>query len=93
MMSKISRRDRLKIYSDLLTVLHEEAKNEKIVLSWVQVRTNLPFDRLKKHIHELTKLGLIVDEVSLKLTEKGKQYLKEYENVLEFIKRMGIPYG
>ncbi|MCL5878138.1 MAG: winged helix-turn-helix domain-containing protein [Candidatus Bathyarchaeota archaeon] len=90
---RTSRRDKLKIYSDLLTVLHEESKNGKIVLSWVQVRTNLPFDRLKKNIHELTKIGLIEDEVSLKLTEKGKQYLKEYEKVLEFIKRMGIPYG
>ncbi len=91
-MSKISRRDRLKIYGDLLAVLYEEAKNEKIVLSWVQVRTNLPHDRLKNHIHELVKLGLIEDEVSLKVTEKGKQYLKEYEKVLEFIKRMGITY-
>jgi predicted transcriptional regulator len=86
------RRDRLKIYGDLLAVLNEEAKSEKIVLSWVQVRTNLPFDRLKGFIVELIKLGLIEDDGSLKLTEKGRQYLKEYKNVLEFIKRMGITY-
>ncbi len=91
-MTKISRRDRLKIYGDLLAVLYEEAKSEKIVLSWVQVRTNLPFDRLKIHVRELVKLGLIEDEASLKVTEKGKEYLKEYERVLEFIKRMGITY-
>jgi predicted transcriptional regulator len=90
-MAKI-RRDRLKIYGDLLAVLNEEAKNEKIVLSWVQVRTNLPFNRLKGFISDLVKLGLIKDEVSLKITEKGKQYLKEYEQVLKFIKRMGITY-
>lgn len=90
-MSKI-RRDRLKIYGDLLTVLNEAAKNEKVVLSWVQVRTNLPFTRLKGFIQDLIKLGLIEDEGSLKLTEKGKQYLKEYALVLKFIKRMGITY-
>ncbi len=90
-MSKI-RRDRLKIYGDLLAVLNEEAKNEKIVLSWVQVRTNLPFTRLKSFIQDLIKLGLIEDEDTLRLTEKGKQYIKEYGKVLEFIKRMGITY-
>ena len=91
-MKKISRRDKLKIYGDLLSALNRETKTEKIVLSWVQVRTNLPFDRLKAFIQELIKLELIEDEVSLKLSEKGKQYLKEYEKVLEFIKRMGITY-
>jgi predicted transcriptional regulator len=90
-MSKI-RRDRLKIYGDLLAVLYEEGKTGKIVLSWVQVKTNLPFNRLKGFLQDLTKLGLIEDEVSLKLTEKGKEYLKEYKKVLEFIKRMGITY-
>ena len=90
-MSKI-RRDRLKIYGDLLAVLNEEAKNEKIVLSRVQVRTNLPFTRLKGFIQDLIKLGLIEDEDMLKLTEKGKQYLKEYDQVLKFIKLMGITY-
>ena len=88
-MSKI-RRDRLKIYGDLLAVLNEEAKKERIVLSRVQVRTNLPFTRLKSFIQDLIQLGLIED--SLKLTEKGKQYLKEYDHVLNFIKRMGITY-
>lgn len=88
----ISRRDKLKIYNDLLTVLNEEAKKEKIILSWVQVKTNLPFDRLKKNVQELIQIGLIEDEVSLKLTEKGREYIKEYKKVMEFIKRMGIEY-
>ena len=91
-MKKISRRDKLKIYGDLLSVLSDEGKNEKIVLTRVQIRINVPFDRLKNYIFELNELGLIQDEKSLKLTEKGKQYLREYERVLEFMKRMGISY-
>lgn len=90
-MSRI-RRDRLKIYGDLLAVLNEEAKHEKIVLSWIQVKTNLPFNRLKGFIQDLVELGLIEDGISLKLSEKGIQYLKEYKQVLKFIKRMGISY-
>ena len=91
-MKKISRRDKMKIYGDLLSVLSDEGKNEKIVLTRVQIQINVPFDRLKKYIFELIELGLIQDETSLKLTEKGKQYLREYDSVLEFMTRMGISY-
>jgi predicted transcriptional regulator len=91
-MKKISRRDKLKIYGDLLSVLNDESKTDNIVLTRVQVRINVPFDRLKNYIFELNQLDLIQDETSLKLTEKGKQYLREYEKVLEFMKRMGISY-
>ena len=91
-MKKISRRDKLKIYGDLLSVLNDEGKTEKIVLTHIQIRINVPFDRLKNYLFELKELGLIQDEISLKLTEKGKQYLTEYDRVLEFMKRMGIMY-
>ncbi len=92
-MKKIPRRDRLKIYGDLLAVLNAEAKNEKVVFCRIQVQLNVPFDRLKAYILELKELGLIQDENSLKLTPKGKEYLREYKKVLEFIKRMGIAYS
>jgi predicted transcriptional regulator len=89
---KISRRDKLKIYGDLLLVLNDESKNEKIILTRVQVRINVPFDRLKKYISDLVDLGLIDDESSLRITEKGRQYLREYEKVLDFMNRMGLTY-
>jgi predicted transcriptional regulator len=91
-MKRIARRDRLKIYGDLLAILYAEGRGEKIVLTHVQVQIKVPFDRLKNYISELTNLGLIQDEATLKLTEKGKQYLVEYEKVLDFMKRMGIAY-
>jgi predicted transcriptional regulator len=92
-MKKIPRRDRLKIYGDLLSALKSEANNEKVVLSHIQVHINVPFDRLKNYIIELKNLGLIEDETSLKLTEKGKQYLQEYEKILDFMRRMGLTYS
>jgi predicted transcriptional regulator len=91
-MKKIPRRDRMKIYGDLLSILYADSKEEKIVLTRVQVQINVPFDRLKNYISELASLGLISDETTLRVTEKGKQYLSEYENVLDFMKRMGIAY-
>ncbi len=89
---KIPRRDKLKIYGDLLSVLNVESKNEKIVLTWVQVKINVPFDRLKTYISDLKELGLIEDETTLRLTEKGRQFLREYESVIDFMKRMGLTY-
>jgi predicted transcriptional regulator len=91
-MRKLPRRDKLKIYGDLLFILYTESKKEKVVLTRVQLKINVPFDRLKTYIAELKELGLIEDEPSLKLTDKGKQYLREYETVLDFMKRMGLTY-
>lgn len=87
---KTARREKLVIYGDLLEILNEESKSDRIVLTRVQVKINVSFDRLKKYISNLVELGLLEDENSLKLTEKGKEYLKEYERVLDFIKRMGL---
>jgi predicted transcriptional regulator len=89
---RIQRRDKLKIYSDLLFSLRAESITEKIVLTRVQSRIRVPYDRLKTYIEELVDLGLIQDETSLKLTEKGIQYLREYERVLDFMERMGLKY-
>ena len=91
-MKKIQRRDRLKIYGDLLSVLHSESNAEKIVLTQIQAKIRVPFDRLKTYIKELVNLGLVQDETSLLITKKGKQYLREYERVLDFMKRMGLSY-
>lgn len=91
-MKKISRRDRLKIYGDLLAILCAESKNQKIIISRIQLQMNVPLDRLRTYLLELKRLGLIVDEQNLMLTEKGKEYIREYKKVLEFIKRMGLVY-
>jgi predicted transcriptional regulator len=91
-MRKLPRRDKLKIYGDLLSILYSESKEEKVVLTHVQLKSNVPFDRLKTYIAELKELGLIQDKPSLKLTDKGKMYLREYETVLDFMKRMGLTY-
>jgi predicted transcriptional regulator len=83
-------RSKMEIYGDLLAVLNDEANSEKIVLTRIQCRINVPFDRFKKYISELVHLDLIQDETSLKLTEKGKIYLKVYEQILVFMEYMGL---
>lgn len=91
-MKKLARRDKAKIYHDILVTIQDEAKKGTIVLTRVQQKTNVPFDRLKAYLTELRELGFIQDESLLKLTEKGKEFLSEYEKVLDFMKRMGLIY-
>jgi predicted transcriptional regulator len=91
-MKKIARRDKMKIYGDLLAILQSEDNKEEIVLTRLQVKLNVPFDRLKQYLNEIGELGLIEDETSPKLTKKGEQYIREYEKVLDFMKRMGLEY-
>ena len=82
----------MKIYGDLLAAISEEAKNQKIVLTRVQVRINVPYDRLKAYISELTELQLIRSDASLEITDKGRKYLKEYKRIIDFMKYMGLTY-
>ncbi len=91
-MRTIPRRDKLKIYGDLLSALYYQSSAEKVVLTQIQVKINVPYDRLKTYIKEIKDLGLIQDETSLQLTEKGIQYLRMYKNVLDFMKIMGLTY-
>ena len=75
-MSKKARRNKMKIYGDLLFTLNaEKSKPDKIVLTHIQTKMNVPFDRLKSYISDLQDLNLIEDQLSYNLTQKGKQYL------------------
>jgi predicted transcriptional regulator len=89
---KIKKRDKMKIYGDLLIIILAESANGKIIVSHIQTKTNVPFIRIKKYFLDLKELGLIEDETSLKVTEKGKQYIREYKAVLAFMERMGMGY-
>jgi predicted transcriptional regulator len=92
-MKTFARRDKVKIYGDILSAIQDESKGEqKIILTRIQQKTNVPFDRLKTYLSELRELGMIRDESSPKLTKKGQQFLTEYEKVLDFMKRMGLTY-
>lgn len=88
---KTKRRDKMKIYGDLLILLLTEAPQRKNV-SKILTKCNVPFTRFKKYISELKELDLIENETTLKVTEKGIDYLHEYEALLSFMKRMGISY-
>jgi predicted transcriptional regulator len=90
-MKKKTRRNKMKIYGYLLFTLQTEKRSlDKVVLTHIQTKVNVPFDRLKSYISDLEDLGFIEDQLSFNLTQKGKQYLDEYKKILDFMERMGI---
>ncbi len=91
-MKSFQRRDRMKIYRDILLCIRDESKRGRIIPTRIQQKANVPFDRLKSYMSELCEIGLIADEVAYELTEKGREYIAEYEKVLDFMKRMGLAY-
>ncbi len=91
-MKSLARRDKLKIYGDVLSYISSESGRGKVVLTQLQIKTNVPFDRLKVYLAELEELGLIKDESPPSLTAKGLEFLREYEKVADFMYRMGLTY-
>jgi predicted transcriptional regulator len=87
-----NRRDKMKIYGDLLSILSAEPKSEKMILTHIQVKMNVPFDRFKQYLSDLEELGFIENQASLKLTNKGKRYLEDYRKILDLMDHMGISY-
>ncbi|MGE5554798.1 MAG: winged helix-turn-helix domain-containing protein, partial [Methanocella sp.] len=54
----------------------------------IQVQIDVPFDRLKKYLSELRALDFIEKGKTLKVTNKGKEYMQEYEHIVDFIEKL-----
>ncbi|MCW4029553.1 MAG: winged helix-turn-helix domain-containing protein [Candidatus Bathyarchaeota archaeon] len=92
-MRKTARRDTLKIYNDLLSILNSvEYRKNKFPLTTISLKLNVPFDRFKSYLSDLNHLGLIDNETSPNLTEKGREYLAEYKKIIRFMDDMGITH-
>ena len=93
-MSKASRRYRsnVSIVADILEAVKEE---ERIGKTRIMQKANLPTDRLEARLGELLHEGLIEEETEddrkyYRLTEKGYDFLEEYERATSFLKAFGI---
>ncbi|MCW3133487.1 MAG: winged helix-turn-helix domain-containing protein [Methanophagales archaeon] len=76
------RRGKLEIIMDILSVAMKEAKKTEIVY-----KANLNFKRVGKYLPYLEEKGLIENIGSeYKTTEKGKQFLRDYQKMQEQLK-------
>jgi len=86
-------RSKTRIYADILTsILKQGGKSRPTRLLY---GANLSYKRLKRHLRQLTELGLVEKEkgnemVLYKLTNKGRTFIIEFAKVEKFAEAFGI---
>ncbi len=87
---KLRRRERSRIYYDILSSIIEQESEAQAKITRVQNDVNLPSDRLRTHLREMSSLGLVEYGESLTSTEKGRTFADEFKRVLEILRQFGL---
>jgi predicted transcriptional regulator len=84
-------RDRVTIYYDVLcSIVRQEETEGRVRITWVQNQVNLASDRLREHLREMQQHGLLAYGETLVSTKKGREFIAEYENVHDVLKRFAL---
>jgi predicted transcriptional regulator len=84
----------LELYNDILKAIGDEIVNDdnSVVLpTRVQLRCNLAYDKLTRYLDELENRKMILQSPLL-ITEKGRDFLQDYDRISNFVLEMGIKY-
>jgi predicted transcriptional regulator len=85
------KRNKLEIYNDILSAIELELQSGQAKPTRVQSRSNLAYDKLVRYIDELKNKKMITQDPLL-ITEKGHDFLQDYDRISNFILQMGIKY-
>jgi predicted transcriptional regulator len=89
-LGKLRRRERTKIYYDILCSIIEQELETRAKITRVQNDVNLPSDRLRTHLREMSTLGLVDYGETLASTEKGRAFVDEFKKVVEILRQFGL---
>jgi predicted transcriptional regulator len=79
------------IYAEILGNIRSALRNgEKLTITRIQLKVNVPFVRFKEYWDDLKARGLINAESKISLTKEGERYLEEYRKVREFLEKFGF---
>ncbi|RLE93686.1 MAG: hypothetical protein DRN04_06040 [Thermoprotei archaeon] len=86
------RRSKLEIYASIIEAVKKE---KKCRITKILLYANLSYDRLTRYLSDLEKAGLVKKEYDERgtyyhVTEKGEEFLKEYQRIVKFIKSFGL---
>ena len=89
---KVEKRGKIRIYFDVLRLLLKELKDSgHPSLTRVAHEANLPYDRFQNCLEGLIQLGMVSrGGGKLVVTEKGLEYIGEFEKIAIFLRHMGL---
>ena len=87
------KRDRLQVIYDILGVIKD--KGDRIKPTHILYKSNLSHQMMQQYLGELISKGFIIEKLTEKgktysLTQRGFDYLKEYEKVTTFLRTFGL---
>jgi predicted transcriptional regulator len=81
----------MEIYNDILSAIERELPNGEAKLTRIQSLSNLAYDKLVRYLNELESKKMIMQD-PLRITEKGHDFLQDYDRIRDFVIEMGVKY-
>jgi len=85
------KRNKMEIYNDILSAINLELANGEAKPTRVQSLSNLAYDKLVRYLDELESKKMITQD-PLRMTEKGRDFLQDYDRIKGFVLDMGVKY-
>lgn len=85
------KRNKMEIYNDILIAIRAELYFGNARPTRVQLKSNMAYDRLMRYLEELASRGMITRE-PLVITERGREFLRDYDRIRGFLREMGVKY-
>jgi len=81
----------MEIYNAILSAINQELANGEAKPTRVQSLSNLAYDKLVRYLNELEGRKMIMQN-PLGITEKGHDFLQDYDRIRDFLLAMGVKY-
>ena len=81
----------MEIYNDVLIAIKLELISGEARPTRVQSLSNLAYDKLTRYLSELEDRQMITQN-PLGITEKGRDFLQDYDRIKDFLSEMGVKY-
>lgn len=81
----------MEIYNDILSAINLDLTDGKAKPTRVQSLSNLAYDKLVRYLNELEGKKMIIQD-PLQITEKGRDFLQDYDRIKGFVLDIGVKY-
>ncbi len=86
-----AKRNKMEIYNDILNAIKLELADGEARPTRIQSKSNLAYDKLTRYLRELESREMITRN-PLGITERGRDFLQDYDRIKDFLQEMGVKY-